>query len=105
VTLAEFIKSLNVRAPALIIVAGKVVPAEFAPDVVLGGAASKRMDQCEDAVALARSENRVVVAFYRGDFFKASQIDYSTLGIQVIVAGAEVVHSKLTSVGRTATLG
>ena len=103
-TLAEFIKSLNVGAPALIIVADEGGSADFAPDVILGGAASKRMAQCEDAVALARSENRVVVAFYRGDFFKACSFDYSTLGIQVTDGEAEVVHSKLTSIGRTATL-
>ena len=105
-TIAEFIESLNVKAPAIIVVADKAGPPPgFVPDVVLGGAAGKRMGQCQDAVVLARSENRVVVAFWRGDFFKASPIDYSTVGIQVTSGGAEVVHNKLGSVGRTAALG
>lgn len=103
-TLAEFIKSLNVQAPALIIVASKVGSAGFAPDVVISGAVNKRMDECQDALAMARSGNRVVIAFYRGDFFKCSPIDYSTVGIQVTDGEAEVVHNKLGQVGKTAIL-
>ena len=103
-TLAELIKSLNVQAPALIIVAGKAGSAGFAPDVVISGAVDKRMHQCQDALAMARSENRVVVAYWRGDFFKCSPIDYSAVGIQVTDGEAEVVHNKLGPVGRTATL-
>jgi hypothetical protein len=72
--------------------------------VVISGAVNKRIDECEAALAMARSENRVVVASYRGDFFKCSPIDYSTVGIQVTAGQAEVVHNKLGSVGRTATL-
>lgn len=103
-TLAEFVKSLNVQAPALIIVADEAGFAGFVPDVVISGAVNKRMDQCYDALAIAKAENRVVVASYWGDFFKCSPRDYSTVGIQVTDGEAEVVHNDLGQVGKTATL-
>ena len=101
-TIEEFINSLNIKAPALVLVAGDVEDLAFTPEVAITG--RRRMSACQAALAKAKAENRVVVASAQGDFFKVSSMCFATVGIQVTGHQAEVVHNERGSVFKTATL-
>lgn len=104
-TIAKFIKSLNIKAPALVLVAGDVDGLEFTPDVALEGfGRNKRTEAYKVARVRAQAENRVIIASARGDFFKVSSMCFATVDIQVTGHQAKVVHNERGSVFTTAIL-